>query len=328
MRGEHLTAHQLAVQILELADHGVDANLEFLAHWMLGFTHTHLGEFDVAREHLEIALELYEGNQDDSLTFLYGQNPKVMCLNYLAIYLWLLGFLDQAVTRCEEAVNFAENQSHLYSQAFAHGMAALFHSLRRDHKSAQFHSVKAYKLAKKSRFPFFLALGMIIRGWERVQSGKTGMALTLVKNGIDAMKAIGSELGSPYFYSLLAEVYRIENESLQAVNQIECALEKSESMHELWYAAELNCIMGNLLEIQGLPEVEIFSRYWQEIEIAQRQEAKTLELQTAVALVKFDDTGVSPYEGRRVLEEVIRWFEEGLEEPLLVGAKALADQIT
>ncbi|MCJ7537927.1 MAG: AAA family ATPase [Anaerolineales bacterium] len=326
VRGKHMTAYQMAKQILVLAEGGEDTNLMLLAHWMLGFTHTHLGEISAARDHLETALDLYDSSQDDSLTFLYGQNPRVTCLNYLALNLWMLGYLDQAVDKCQEAVIYAEQISHPYSLTFAHGMAALFHSLRRDSQSALLHSEQTFKLAKESGFPFFLALGMIIRGWARLQSGKAGMALKLMENGINAMQAIGAELGRPYFLSLMAEAYGEKIENKEGLKLIETALDKAESSHELWYESSLNWLWGYLADVQGVSEGEIATRYWQAIEIAKKQKAKTLELRAAVTLVKFDQAGDQAQMARDVMRDTYLWFEEGFDSDLLVEARTLTDK--
>lgn len=323
VRGKHEIAHKMANQILRIAESEGGGNLNMLAHWMLGISHTHLGDFSAGREHLELALSLYDSLQDDYLTFLYGQNPRVTCLNYLALNLWMLGYLDQAVEMCQEAVDYAEQISHPYSLTFAHGIAALFHSLRGDAQDTLLHSEQAFKLAKKSGFPFFLALSMLIRGWARIMSGKPGMALKLVENGVEAMQAIGAELAAPYFLSLLAEALGTGGAYDQANQQIETAMAKSESNHELWYESGVNFVWGNLLVLQGASSEDVLSRYWQAIRVAEGQAARSLGLRAAVALVKFDGAGPSTREARRAMEELLQWFKEGLDDPLLLEAEEL-----
>lgn len=172
VRGKHSTAYEMANQILAIAENDEDTNLLLLAHWMLGTTLTHLGEFSSARENLELALSKYAENPDHNLTYTYGQNPAVTCLNYLAINLWVLGYLDFALEKCDRAVSTAREIDHPYSQAFAHGMAALFHAIRKDEENTFRHCDETLRFAKESSFPYFLALGMILRGWTRVKSGK------------------------------------------------------------------------------------------------------------------------------------------------------------
>ena len=57
-------------------------------------------------------------------------DPRVDCLSFAAVTLWLLGYPDQALKRSHEALDLAEGLSHPFSLAFALGIAAAFHSLR------------------------------------------------------------------------------------------------------------------------------------------------------------------------------------------------------
>jgi predicted ATPase len=286
---------------------------------MLGLTLTHLGEFSLAKENLDFFLDQYDFSQDDSLTYLYGQNPGVTCLNYLALNLWILGYPEEALEKCNEAVSLANEKSHPYSQTFAHGMAAMFHSIRRDSEAALEHGEETINLAKKSSFPFLLSLGMIIRGWARVHSGKTGMAIKLMQNGIDAMQAIGAEIGSPYFLSLLAEGFGEAGYIEEGLEVLETALDKARLNEEHWYDSGLYWLLGRLSEAQGNSKTETAARYWQAVEIAGIQEAKSLELRGAIALMKFG-------EGRDLLRETFQWFKEGLDSDLLEEARALIDE--
>ncbi len=326
VRGKHSTAYEMANQILALAESAEDSNLMLLAHWMLGLTLTHLGEFSLAREHLELALNQYDFNQDDSLTYLYGQNPGVTCLNYLALNLWILGYPDQALEKCNEAVFLAQEISHPFSLSFAHGMAALFHSMRRDSEAALEHSDKTIKLAKKSSFPFLLTLGMIIRGWARLHSGKTGMAIKLMQNGIEAMQAIGAELGRPYFLSLLAEGFGGGGDIEEGLKVLETALDKARVNGERWYDSGLYWLMGKLSEAQGTSAAETAARYWQAIEIAGLQGAKSFELQATIALVKHGEGKEQAEKSKELLRKNYQWFEEGHDSDLLIEASALIDQ--
>ena len=319
VRGNHTTAHEMAEQILALAKSGKDSNLRLLAYWMLGLTLTHLGKFSLARDHLDLAVDLYDNEQQCSLTYLYGQNPGVTCLTYLALNLWILGYPDQALEKCDQAISLSEGISHPFSQSFAHGMAALLHALRKVPEAALHDSEKAFRLSKKAGFPFLMALGMIIRGWARSYSGKTGMAIKLMQNGIEAMQAIGAELGRPFFLSLLAEGYGNAGQNDEGLKIISTALQTARNNNEHWNDSDLHRLMGELQEMQGGTESEIISSFHQAVEIAQMQNAKSFELRGAIALVKFG-------EGRDLLREAYQWFEEGHDSDLLIEASALIDQ--
>ncbi|MBK5108275.1 MAG: AAA family ATPase [Anaerolineales bacterium] len=324
VRGKHRTAFQMAKQIEGIADKSDDPDLRLLAHWMLGFSHTHLGEFSAAKEHIEMALRLYDSSRDDSLTFLYGQNPKVTCLNYLAINLWILGYLDESVAKCNEAIAYAEQLSHPYSLTFAHGTAALFHAVRRDSNLALQHSEQAYKLAKKSGFPFFLALGMLIRGWARSQSGKGSMSVKLVENGIEAMRVIGTELGRPFFLSLMAEAKGID--SKEGLELLKSALEKADENQELWFKSAIYWEWGKIGEGNKIPTNEVSNLYKLAIDIATEQDARSFILRGAMALIKFDDQEEQVQMARDLLTKNYQWFDAGLDDDLLVEAEAIIKQ--
>jgi predicted ATPase/DNA-binding SARP family transcriptional activator len=326
VRGKHAIAYEMANQILAVAEDGGDDELLLLAHWMLGTTLTHLGEFSSARDNLELALSKYYKNPDDNLTYTYGQHPAVTCLNYLAINLWVLGYPDQALEKCDEAVSLAHKIDHPYSQAFAHGMAALWHSIRRDEKSTLRHCEQTLKLAKESSFPFFLALGLILRGWGRVKSGKTGMAINLMKNGIEAMQIIGAELGRPYFLSLLAEGYQESGDLNEGLDAVQNGLKRIYTSKELWSEFNLCLLKGNLLRnINEGDNAKSNSWYKQGIKVARRQNAKSYELQAVMMQVEQSEDIEQLAAERAKLTGIYEWFTEGYDTDLLREAKELRD---
>jgi hypothetical protein len=69
------------------------------------------------------------------------------------------------------------------------------------------------------------------------------------------------------------------------------------------------------------PEVE--RCFQQAVKIAQRQEAKTLELLAIMSLSGLWYTNGQHEIARHRLEEVYHWFTEGFETPLLQGAKKM-----
>lgn len=317
VKGRHRTALQMAEQIESVADKNDDPDLRFLSHWMLGFTHTHLGDFTAAKEHFENALSSYDSSRDELLTYLYGQNPRVTCLTYLALTLWISGYLDEADEKCKQAISYAEKICHPYTLTFAHGTAALFHVVRRDPKSALLHSEKAYRLAKQSGFPFFLALGMLIRGWSRYLSGKKGMSKRLVKNGIEAMEIIGTELGKPFFLSLLAETMGLEEDESSVI--IKDALQGAEENQELWFNAAIYWQWGKAGESRNAPADQVLDKYMQAAKIASEQKARSFIVRATMASLKFDDQGEHAQAAREMLANTYQWFDPELDDELLIG---------
>ena len=53
------------------------------------------------------------------------------CLGFVARVLWMLGYLDQALTRGHEMLTYAQELSHPYSSSRALLHAAMLHRMRR-----------------------------------------------------------------------------------------------------------------------------------------------------------------------------------------------------
>jgi predicted ATPase len=313
VRGKNIQAYEMAEQILSLAKTGEGANLRLLAHWMLGLTLTHLGNFSHAREHLDQAIDLYEKDHQRSITYLYGQNPGVTCLIYLALNLWILGYPDQAQEKYAQAISLSEEISHPYSQSFVQGFAALYHALLKDPEEALQHSEQAIKISREAGFPFLLAFGLIIRGWARSFSGKTGMAVKLMRNGIDVMQQIGAELGRPFFLSLLAEGYVNAGQSDEGLQIINSALQTVSKNNEHWNDSDLFRLKAELLELHGGVESEIISSFQQAVDIARVQKAKSYELRGLIGLSRYWERHDQPGKEQEELAGVYQWFTEGFD---------------
>jgi len=85
------------------------------AHFILGETLFHMGELPLARKHHQIALSLDDPRRPLSAS---GPDAKVVNLSYMSWILWWLGYPDQALKSCKEAIEAARALSHSDSMAF------------------------------------------------------------------------------------------------------------------------------------------------------------------------------------------------------------------
>jgi len=71
------------------------------------------------------------------LALLYGRDPGVACLAYLAWSLWLLGYSKEAEQRNKEALALASELKHPFSLSVALISAALLYEFRREPEITQ-----------------------------------------------------------------------------------------------------------------------------------------------------------------------------------------------
>ena len=97
---------------------------------------------------------------------------------------------------------------------------------------------------------------------------------------------------------------------------------------ECWWESELFRLRGELLMQCKVPsENEAEACFRQAIDIAARQQAKSLELRSMTSLAGLLRASGRAREARTSLSEIYSWFTEGFDTADLMDAKALLDEL-
>jgi predicted ATPase len=157
--------------------------------------------------------------------------------------------------------------------------------------------------------------------------GEEGMLR--VRQGIAAYRATGTALNAPYFCTLLAEVSAHlghTEDGLQALAEAHTLVEQHE---ERWWEAELYRLRGVLLLRQTRPQQEEAATWLQRsLDVARRQEAKSLELHAAMSLTRLWQQQGKYDDAYALLAPIYGWFTEGFDTADLQEARALLDELT
>ena len=314
--------------MLHLAQSAEDPALAVLAHYALGTVRFCLGAWPAARRHLEEARARYTPDQRSTPAFRMGVDPGVACRMFAAIALWVLGFPAQALSRVHEALALAHRLAHPYSLAWARCWAAIVAQLRRDIPAAHEHAEVAVALTTEQGFPFYVALGTIVRGWALALQDQGEAGLAPVHHGIAAWRETGAAWFVPYFCTLLAEVadhLGHTEDSLQALAEAHTLVEQHE---ERWWEAEVHRLRGVLLLQQpGTSPVEAEAWLQRALDVARSQEAKSLELRAAMSLARLWQQQGRCAEARDLLAPLYGWFTEGFDTADLQEAKVLLEEL-
>jgi predicted ATPase len=327
-RSQLHTARELGDTLLGLAQQAHDPTLSVIAHYALGLTWFYLGALPAARQHMEEGIACYTPDQRHALVFRMGQDPGVACRAYAAWTLWMLGSPDQALARIHEALTLAHELSHPYSLAYARCMAAMVSQFRRDVPAVHEQAEAAVALATEQGFPYWAAIGTIMWGWALAMQGQGEAGLAQVRQGITAFRAAGAAVLVPYFYTLLAEVSAHlghTDDGLQALAEAHTIVEQHE---ERRWEAEVCRLRGVLLLRQpGTPQAEEEAWLQRALDVARRQEAKSLELRAAMSLSRLWQQQGKRAEAYELLAPIYGWFTEGFDTTDLQEAKALLEAL-
>ena len=181
----------------------------------------------------------------------------------------------------------AHELSHPYSLAFAWCVAAFVSQFRRDVPAVHEHAEAAVALSTAQGFPQWAAMGRSLRGWALAMQGQGEEGMAQVRQEIAAYRATGTTLAVPYFCTLLADVSAHlghTEDGLQALAEAHTLVEQQE---DRWWEAEIARLRGVLLLRQpGTPQAEAETWFQRALDVARRQEAKSLELRAAMSLAR------------------------------------------
>ena len=283
LSGELETARDIAEEFLRLSERLPYAALAMRGHWALEITFTHIGNFELAVDHFEKALALYDPvlHRDDS--FLYALNPGVAMPCFAAWALWFLGRTDEAVSRMDEAVALAVELAEPHGLAHAQLFASILHQLRRDHRLTQRYAEAVSEISQSHGLVLYGAMANVMKGWTLSEQGREEEGIEQMRAGLAALELTATALVRPHFLGLLAEALA----KLDQVDEAWAVLEEATTIvsnnGERYYEAELYRLKGELLWKKH-KRAEAEQCFKRSLEIAESQQAKSLQIRTEMSL--------------------------------------------
>jgi predicted ATPase len=188
---------------------------------------------------------------------------------------------------------------------------------------------------------------MIFQGSALAELGQGEEGIAQIRQGMAGFQATGAEGGWPHYLVMLAEAYRTVGQDEEGLTALAKALATVTRTEERYYEAELYRLYGELLLRNGETETErtgdqkILSdspilrfpvaspedSFLRAIDIARRQQAKSLELRAVTSLARLWQQQGKKDEARQMLAEISGWFTEGFETKDLREAKKLLEEL-
>jgi predicted ATPase len=323
-QAEHQTARELAEQCLSLAHRLHDPACLLQAHLALGGSFWFLGELAPAHAHLEQGIALYDMQAHRVLAFRAGVDLGAWCLSYAANGLWVQGYPDQGLRRAYEALTLAQALSHPHSLAAVLFYVTVTHCWRREAHATREQADAALACASEQGFPHYSMMARLYRGWALVIQEQGEQDVAQLQQALAAYRAMGAKLGLSGMLPLLAEAYGKVGQVEAGLQTLAEALALVDQTQERFYEAELYRLQGELLLVRSVEHhAEAETCFRQALDIARRQQAKSLELRAATSLARLWQRHGKRAEARALLAPIYGWFTEGFDTADLRDAKAL-----
>jgi predicted ATPase/class 3 adenylate cyclase len=323
-RGDYQTRRALGEQLLSLAQRLQDPDLLLEAHHALWTTLLSGGELAATRPHLAQGMKLYDPQRHRTHAALYsGHDPGVCCRMQAARSLWLLGYPDQAVASIQAALVLAQQLAHPLSLSMALRWAAEVHHLRREAPQTRTHAEAAITIATDQGFPEQVAMATPLRDWGLAAYGQGEESIAQLHQSLAANRTRLDYL------ALLAEAFAQVGQITAGLEALAEGLATVVKSGGRCWEAELYRLRGELLLQQTATQPEEAEACFQQaLDIARRQQAKSLELRAAMSLSRLWQRQGKHVEARELLAPIYDWFTEGFNTADLQEAKALLEMLS
>ncbi len=279
------------------------------------------GRFREALETAERAVALYEPTQHHrELVAVVGDDSGVSATATSGWSLFQLGFADQAMARCEEAIRLAHALDSPYSVAQAYNWRLALLNELRDEGLAEAASA-ARRYCDEQGFPVFSGAATTFLG---LGSGD----LDLVLEGTGVLASTGTLLLAPAACSWIADSYRAGGLCDDAFAMVDAGLDMAMTTGQHFYDAALHRVKGEIsLADDRQPEdvrrKAAEDQFRNAMDIAHAQGTKAFELLAAISLSRLLLSQQRRNEAHECLEPIYSSFTEGFDTRDLREARDL-----
>ena len=332
VRGNKAQARLLVEQLLQIAEKTQNPMYQAEAYFENARIYEHLGNFVPALEWLSRAVALYTPANALAWRRLSTDNmpfriPRATFVGNLALVLWTLGYLQQAIRQLEEAVAEIEHvQRPAHITTALHVMMHVYRVLH-DVASVQALAARIAELGTRFDFPFAAHVAPPFLGWLKGERGDPLEGIELMLHGIRFFRRWEMSLLYTFHLAMLAEAYLQVSDLAAAAATIDEALTVSVTREEHLWDAELFRLQGHILQAQDAPVSVAENSYQKALMIAREQQARSLELRAAMSLARLWQAEKQPQRAHELLASIYNWFAEGQSTSDLIEAQKLLKQI-
>lgn len=293
---------------------------------LMGLTCLIQSDFLEAQANLLEALRAYDPERDREARFGFGTDVGATAGVYLGIIKWLLGEVEPARARIDEAVAHAIATDHVPTLVVTYSFKALFEMCRGDAEAARRDADVVVRLSQENALSLYVAWGALVSVWAGVRLDGGASGATEVQQALTAWTDQGNKLHVPFYQGLLAEI-EAQDDAVGALARIDEALALAHETGQHWTDAFLHRLRGQILLKHDPESGAVTDALLTAIAVARQQGARSLELRAALDLARlYHSTGRSA-DARGLLVPALEGFIPIPEFSEIAEAQALLDAL-
>ena len=317
---------KIAAQISALAEKDSTRQPLMIAHRVTAVSLLLTGNCLEARAHFDHAIALYDLAEDRSGPTRFGQDSRASSLCFRSWDMWLLGYPEAALADASRALADAREIGLVTTIMFALHHVALTHVYCAEFAAARALADELLGLAREKGSRYWEISAKITQGCIMALNGGAADAIDTISSGIQAARATGSTLGSPFKLSCLARGFIRLGRLDDARRAIDEAVSAIEVGQERWGEAEVHRTAAEIA-LCASDAAAAEDRLKQALNVARMQRARSLELRAGMSMARLWRDQGKRTEARDLLAPIYGWFTEGFDTPDLKEAKVLLDEL-
>ena len=292
---------------------------------MLGIARHYLGDFKLALEQLEMAIDLDNEVNCTQANPFAGADPAIVARDYASFTLRFLGFIKKSHAWCEESVQIAEERGHAYSMAWAKHLLARSLQFAGCYTESLVATDEAISICERNGFVAIMGVTLRARGASQFHLGQHEQGLREVRRGIDIWGKTCNKLALTSRICGLVELQVRAHQIDEAIANLCEAEQVSEASDEKHLLAEISRLRGRIWLLRGNFE-SARTCYERAIAWAKEREARLFELRATRDLACLAVAEGNPDPALARLRAIVDWFPPTLDIPDLIESRRLLSE--
>ncbi len=251
VRGNLTSSLSYGNKLMSLAQKSDNPPLILQAHASMGQVLMHLGRTKESFDHLSIGLETIHNHPPETIP---EQNAAVSCAAYAAWTGSMLGRSADAKQYFDQSKKLSQHIKNPFADAIHCALCAAFFMHEGDVESCLSISDQAISISREHDFDFWLATGLVLRGWALGQQNKMDESFAAFDEGIDVFESTSAGVQLANWYGLKAEILLKAGKLKEGLHAVNTALEHVERTGDIYFAARIHAIAQSLNDKLGNPK--------------------------------------------------------------------------
>jgi tetratricopeptide (TPR) repeat protein len=329
VRAETTETADLSEQLQAMAENSSNPILLAGAHYAMALQYVITGNLCRVQHHLEQIISVGEHEKNQARVSRLVLDPVVSAQGLFMLVSWAMGHPDQAQAKMKDTLARIETEKwDPRSVCDVLIFASVIQKFCGNISDVEHLSSRVIAICDKYDFSVERQWALFNRGWSLAATGSIGEGIAEMEASLDNLFSKGVMMfGGTLYASELAETYLRVGFPDRAHLRIKEALSFVKRTGHSVFESELHRIEGSLLARGATDTAKVEECFEQAIEVARKQQARSLELRAATSLARFRASLGKIEAARGALAPVYSGFTEGFDTLDLRQARTLLEKL-